>query len=265
MLLRFYVFIRPAILFFMRIISIGNQKGGVGKTATVHNLGAVLSLEFNKRVVLIDLDPQHSLSDACSVTTEYGSMAQVLLGQTTIDQILVEAGSNMAIAPTDLSLAEVEANLYTKIGRENKLKRILPLLSDHFDYCLIDCPPSLSLMTVNALAASDDVLVPCIPQMVDVRGLLLFFDGTIEDIKEEINPNLNILGVLPTFYDARLVHHVSVVDELKNAGLPVLPVSIGRSIRIAEAAATGDSIVRYDPGNKQLENYRELARMIING
>lgn len=249
----------------MKTIAIGNQKGGVSKTATVQNLGAVLSVEFNKKVVLIDMDPQHSLTDACGVTTEFGSMAQVMSGEMTIDQILVEAGSGMALAPTDLALAEVEAQLFSKIGRENKLKRALPVLDEHFDYCLIDCPPSLSLMTVNALAAADGVLVPCIPQMVDVRGLLLFFDGTVQDIKAEINPDLEIIGVLPTFYDSRLVHHESVVQELKNAGLPVLPMAIGRSIRIAEAAAAGDTILEYDPNNKQLDNYRELAKLVVNG
>lgn len=249
----------------MKTIAIGNQKGGVGKTATVQNLGAVLSLEHNQRVVLIDMDPQHSLTDACGVTAEHGSMSQVIAGQRSLDEILVEAGSGMAIAPTDLRLADVEGQLFSKIGRENKLKRALPVLDGHFDYCLVDCPPSLSLMTVNALAAADAVLVPCVPQLVDVRGLLLFFDGTLRDIKAEINPDLEIMGVLPTFYDSRLVHHVSVLEELKNAGLPVLSVAIGRSIRIAEAAAAGDSVLEYDPNNKQMENYRELARMVMHG
>lgn len=266
--MRLYVFMFLANLLYcmlMKTIAIGNQKGGVGKTATVQNLGAVLSLEFDQRVVLLDMDPQHSLTDACGVTTEHGSIAQVIGGDVALDQILVEAGSGMAIAPADLALAEVEAQLFSKIGRENKLKRALPVLDGHFDYCLIDCPPSLSLMTVNALAASDAVLVPCVPQMVDVRGLLLFFDGTIHDIRAEINPSLEILGVLPTFYDSRLVHHTAVLQELKNANLPVLPMAIGRSIRIAEAAAAGDSILEYDPENKQLDNYRELARMVMNG
>lgn len=249
----------------MKIIAVGNQKGGVGKTATVQNLGAVLSEEFKQRVALIDLDPQHSLTDACGVTNEFGSITAVFSEQVTLDTILVEAGNGMAIAPSDVTLAEVEAGLYTKIGRENKLKRMLPAIADHFDFCLIDCPPSLSLMTVNALAAADSVLVPCVPQMVDVRGLLLFFDGTIHDIQAEINPDLEILGILPTLYDSRLVHHQTVLAELNNAGLPVLPLSIGRSIRIAEAAAAGDSVLSYDPGNKQLKNYRKLAKVVLDG
>lgn len=248
----------------MRIIAIGNQKGGVGKTATTQNLGYILAAEHDLNVLLVDVDPQSSLTESCNVDSEDGSIADVLSGQKTIDGVLWEIGKNLKLAPSNQYLADVEAHLFNSMNRENKLKHALKPVKNEFDICLIDCPPSLSLMTINALSVANELIIPCTPQMADVRGLLHFLD-TVEEIQEEINPELKIFGILPTFYDSRLIHHSNVVDEMKKINLPVLSVSIGRSIRIAEAASAGESISIYDPANKQLKNYRKLAKVIVHG
>jgi chromosome partitioning protein len=156
----------------------------------------------------------------------------------------------------------VETELIRALRREDKLRTALKPIQNAYDICLIDCPPSLSLMTVNALAAANDVIIPTLPQITDVRGLLMFLD-TIDQIKSEINPELNIFGILLNLFDERLIHHRSIRDELGNVG-HVLPVEIGRSIRIAEAGIAGEAIVDYDPGNKQVANYRALAEVILN-
>lgn len=247
---------------YMRTIAIANQKGGVGKTTTVQNVGAILSAEMGKRVLLVDMDAQGSLTASCGVSPNQ-TIADAIMEQTGIENVLYDARDGMTIAPANRHLADVEVQLYTKIGREIKLKNALATVAQRFDYCLIDCPPSLSLTTVNALTAANDVLIPTLPQMSDIRGMLLFFE-TVEEIKA-INPSLNVLGVLLTSYDSRLNHHNSVEQAIVDAEIPLLEPKIGRSIRIAEAAADSVSVLEYDPTNKQLDAYRQLAEILING
>ena len=250
----------------MEIIAIANQKGGVGKSATAHALGAVLASDYERRIMLVDIDPQSSLTEACNGgDTANNSMAEVLGGATPgsmpINEILVELDENLYLAPADLALAATELGLSSRMGRENVLKKALAPVKPYFDLTLIDCPPSLSLLTVNALTAADAVLIPTQPQVVDLRGLRLFLD-TLDNIRQELNPELETLGILPTFYDRRLVHHREAVEAMQNAGLPMMKVAIGRSVRVAEAAASGETVVTYEPKNPQAQAYRDLAEEI---
>lgn len=250
----------------MKTVAIANQKGGTGKSATTHALGAVLAAEHQRRVLMVDIDPQSSLTEACaSVDTSGASLAEVLGGATpgtlTLKKIILELSDNLYLAPADLALAATELGLVSRMGRENVLKKALTSVGDTFDIALIDCPPSLSLLTVNALTAADAVLIPTQPQAVDLRGLRLFL-STLDNIRQELNPELQTLGILPTFFDSRLTHHKEAIGAMERAGLPLMNVRIGRSVRVAEAAANGETVVTFEPKNPQSQAYRELAEEI---
>ena len=148
-------------------------------------------------------------------------------GTTPINDILIELNPNLYLAPADLALAATELGLGSRMGRENVLKKALKPLGLYFDVAIIDCPPSLSLLTVNALTASNAVLIPTQPQVVDLRGLRMFLN-TLDNIRQELNPDLETLGILPTFYDRRLIHHREAIEAMEGASLPVLSVKIGR-------------------------------------
>jgi len=248
----------------MQIIAIANHKGGVGKTATTHALGAGLA-DSGQHVLIIDLDPQASLSGACGFSGSDPSLADVLggdkKGTVQLERIVKRVSDNLSLAPSDLTLAGTERGLYPRLGRENVLKRALETMSASFDVCLIDCPPSLSLLTVNALNAADGVLIPTQPAAADLRGLKMFFN-TLDDMSE-LNPDLEIIGVLPTFYDSRLNHHNAAIEALTGAGYPVLNARIGRSVRVQEAAGHAESITDYDPQNKRAKEYNQLTEEII--
>ncbi len=250
----------------MKTVAIANQKGGTGKSATTHALGAVLAAEYQRRVLMVDIDPQSSLTEACaSADTSGVSLAEVLGGATpgtlTLKKIILELSDNLYLAPADLALAATELGLVSRMGRENVLKKALASVGDTFDVALIDCPPSLSLLTVNALTAADAVLIPTQPQAVDLRGLRLFL-STLNNIRQELNPELETLGILPTFFDSRLTHHKEAIGAMERAGLPLMGVRIGRSVRVAEAAANGETVVTFEPKNPQAQAYRELAEEI---
>jgi len=249
----------------MTVLAITNQKGGVGKTATVHNLGAILAGD-GLRVLLVDVDPQSSLTQACRVGDVAGrSLAEVLggaqPGRLPLSGAIVDLGGGLAIAPGDIALATAELGPTSRLGREGVLKKVLATVARDYDLILIDCPPSLGLLTVGALVAADAVLVPTQPLAVDLRGLRLFLE-TVDQVRQELNPELETLGVLVTFYDARLTHHKQALETMQSAGIPVLPVLIGRSIRVAEAAGAGQSVAVYEPGNPQAANYRQLAEVV---
>lgn len=250
----------------MKTIAIANQKGGTGKSATTHALGAVLASQHRRKVLMVDIDPQSSLTEACTSQDRTGvSLAEVMGGATpgtlALKNIILELSDNLYLAPADLTLAATELGLVSRMGRENVLKKALASVSDLFDVVLIDCPPSLSLLTVNALTAANGVLIPTQPQAVDLRGLRLFLD-TLDNIRQELNPDLETLGVLPTFFDRRLNHHKEAISAMERAGLPLMSVRIGRSVRVAEAAASGQTVVTFEPQNPQALAYKELAEEI---
>lgn len=248
----------------MKILAIANHKGGVGKTATTHALGAALA-ENGKRVLMVDIDSQSGLTGACGVESPSLSLANVIggaqPGKTGMAKIIQELSSNLYLAPASPELSTSELGLAMRMGRENVIKKALVGLEDQYDICLIDCPPSLGLITVSALVAAHAVLIPTQPQIVDLRGLRLFLD-TIEQVRQELNPGLHLLGILVTFYDARLSHHREAVAAMEGASLPVLPVRIGRSVRVAEAAGAGQSVITWESSNPQSENYRLLAKTV---
>jgi chromosome partitioning protein len=244
-----------------RVIAIANQKGGVGKTTTSLTLGAAL-VERGRSVLLVDLDPQGSLTMALGVDAEGNSLYEVLgattSGTKTIRDITHQIAPRFFLAPSDISLSRSESGLMLRLGRESVLKRALD--GCLFDYVLIDCLPSLGILTINALVAADQVLIPTSCEYLALRGIALFYQ-TLHEV-QSINPSLQVLGILPTFYDSRLLHSREILQAMTDRGLPVLDVQVGRSVRFPEASLAGESILTYARDHPSAEAYRRLAETI---
>ncbi len=249
----------------MKTIAIANHKGGVGKTATTHALGEALALHHHQRVLLIDNDAQASLTGVCDAGPASPNLADLLavadIQTAAIKDYVVEILPNLHIIPGDIALALVEMELYARPNRVNLLKNILLALQADYDVALIDCAPYLGLLTMNALLAADVVLIPTQAQAIDLRGLNLFLKA-IEQVQQDLNPQLEILGILVTFFDQRLNHHKDALAAMQESGLPVFDTKIGRSVRVAEAAIRGQSIVSAEPKNPQAKNYSQLAEWV---
>ena len=194
----------------------------------------------------------------CTLTDVLGGAKP---GEMSLSNIIVQLAPNLFLAPSDLELAVTELGLFSRMGREAVLKRTLQSVREHFDLVMIDCPPSLGLLTINALTSADAVLIPTQPQAIDLRGLRLFLT-TLENIRQELNPNLNILGILVTFFDRRLVHHRNALTAVEHASLPIFKTKIGRSVRVAEAATSGETIITFDSDNAQAKAYGRLAKEV---
>lgn len=245
-----------------RIIALANQKGGVGKTTSAINIGAALAAA-GRRVLLVDVDPQASLTDAVGIDASAlpRSIYDVLTGQVPITDILQTVGM-LTVAPATIDLAAAEMQLINEVGREHLLADALAPVAATYDELLIDCPPSLGLLTVNALTAADAVLIPVECHYLALRGLTQLVQS-IEKVQRRTNPRLTILGVIPTMFDPRTVHETEVFNELQ-AFFPnkVLP-PIRRSIRFAETAVAGQSILEYDPQHPGALAYRAVTQEVL--
>lgn len=247
------------------VLSIVNQKGGVGKTTTAINLSAYLALK-GKKVLLVDLDPQGN------ATSGYGfnkaeldsSVYDILVNEAEISEVIQSTNrKNIEMCPTNINLAGAEVELVSAMSRETILKRALEPVMQKYDFILIDCPPSLGLLTINALAASTGVLVPIQGEYYALEGLTQLID-TINLVKRHLNPSIGIFGVVLTMYDQRTQLTRQVTEEVnKYFGDKVFNTVIPRNIRLAEAPSYGKTIAEYDPKSKGGKAYAELAAEVI--
>ena len=247
------------------IISIVNQKGGVGKTTTTVNLSAYLA-QHGEKVLVIDLDPQGN------ATSGYGfdknvletSVYDLLVNDTPIAEVIQSTNrENIDMCPTNINLAGAEVELVSAMSRETILKRAVDTISNNYDFILIDCPPSLGLLTLNALAASSDVIVPIQGEYYALEGLTQLID-TINLVRKHLNPAIGIFGVVITMFDGRTQLTRQVTEEVrKYFGEKVFNTVIPRNIRLAEAPSYGKTIVEYDPKSRGGHAYNDLAIEVI--
>ncbi|MES9542456.1 ParA family protein [Spirillospora sp. NPDC049024] len=250
-----------------RIVAVCNQKGGVGKTTTTINLGAALA-EYGRRVLLVDFDPQGALS----VGLGKGDPRQLdvtihnllLERDTEWEDVVIETGvDGMDLLPSNIDLSGAEVQLVHEVGREYILQGALKSAVEHYDYILIDCQPSLGLLTVNALAASEGVLIPLECEYFAMRGVALLME-TIEKVQGRINPGLVIDGVLGTMYDSRTLHTREVLGRIVEAfGDTVFHTVINRTVRFPDATVAGEPITFFDPSSMGANAYRSLAREVL--
>jgi chromosome partitioning protein len=248
------------------IITVANQKGGVGKTTTVANLGAALA-ELNRRVLLVDLDPQSALSTIIGLESDQleESIYNVLVHNTPIEKVIFEIVPNLEAIPANIDLAAAEMELISAMGRETILKERIDILRSRYHYIIIDSPPSLGLLTLNALTACDEVIIPLQAEYLAMRGMRFLLD-MIEHVRQKINPKLRIRGILGTMYKSRTIHSKEVMEEIRTIfGDKVFPIVVKSSIRFAEAPVAQLPIIHYEPKHEGARAYRKLAEVIING
>ncbi|HWE91734.1 MAG TPA: ParA family protein [Pseudonocardiaceae bacterium] len=249
-----------------RILSMCNQKGGVGKTTSTINLGAALA-EYGRRVLLVDFDPQGALSVGLGVQPhqlEQTIYNVIMERAVAVDDIVMRTTvDGMDLLPSNIDLSAAEVQLVAEVGREHTLVRVLQPLMAHYDYILVDCQPSLGLLTVNALAASDGVIIPLQCEFFSLRGVALLID-TIEKVRERLNPKLEIIGILATMFDPRTLHSKEVMARVVEAfGDVVFDAAINRTVRFPETTVAGEPITRWAPRSSAARAYRELAREVI--
>ncbi len=245
------------------VISFANQKGGVAKTTSTLNLAVALS-ELGNRVLCIDLDPQGNLTMSQGIDPDKveHSMYDVLVDDLPISEVIAHREIDIAVASIDLAGAEIAMS--TKIGRERSLEKALREVHGDYDYICIDTPPSLGLLTINALTASSKVIVPVQCEYLSMRGLVQL-QNTLKMIQENLNPNVRIEGILPTMFDGRTLHAreaVSILEE--NFGDLVFKSRIRKAVKFAEAPVRGASVLKYDPDSRAASYYRNLAKEVLS-
>jgi chromosome partitioning protein len=249
-----------------RVIALCNQKGGVGKTTTTINLGACLA-QYGRRVLLVDFDPQGALSVGLGVNpmeldrTIYNALME---RDVSVDDVLLKTNvAGMDLLPSNIDLSAAEVQLVGEVAREQTLKRLLePVLGD-YDVVLIDCQPSLGLLTINALTASDGVIVPLECEFFSLRGVALLIQ-TIDKVKERLNPQLELEGILATMYDGRTLHGREVLARVVEAfGDKVFHTVINRTVRFPETTVAGEPITTFAPSSVGANAYRDLAREVV--
>jgi chromosome partitioning protein len=247
-----------------RVLAFANQKGGVAKTTTTLNL-AVAFAERGLHVLVIDLDPQGNLTMSQGFNPDEieRSMFDVLVHKLPLEQVVHPAEVDVAVSSIDLAGAELA--LSSMIGRERALEKALAPVRERYDYVLIDTPPSLGLLTINALVACDAVIVPVQCEYLSLRGLVQL-ESTLSMVRENLNPHVDIAGILPTMFDPRTIHSREAVEILEeNFGGLVFATRIRKTVRYAEAPVKGSSVLKYDPTGPAAEAYRELAREVLDG
>ena len=246
-----------------KVIAFANQKGGVAKTTTTLNLAAAFA-EEGHRVLCIDMDPQGNLTmsqgiDPDSLET---SMYDVLVHDLSIREVIRKREIDIACASIDLAGAEIAMS--TKIGRERSLDKALRAIAEDYDFICIDTPPSLGLLTINALTAADKVIVPVQCEYLSMRGLIQL-QNTLSMIRENLNPDVDIAGILPTMVDSRTLHAKEAIQILEeNFGDRVFGARIRKTIRFAEAPVKGMSVLKYDPSGTAADAYRQLAKEVLS-
>jgi len=246
------------------VIALANQKGGVAKTTTTLNLGVAFA-EHGLRVLLVDLDPQGNLtmSQGMNPDTIERSMFDVLVHRLPLEQVIERREVDVAVASIDLAGAEL--SLSSQIGRERALDKALAPVRSRYDYILIDTPPSLGLLTINAFVAASGVIVPVQCEYLSLRGLVQL-ENTLAMVRENLNPNVEIIGILPTMFDKRTIHAREAIEILReNFGDLVYNTKIRKTVRYAEAPVKGSSVLAYDPNGDAAVLYRDLAKEVLNG
>jgi chromosome partitioning protein len=245
-----------------KVIAFTNQKGGVAKTTTTLNLAVAFS-EKGHRVLCIDLDPQANLTMSQGIDPDSldSSMYDVLVNHISIREVIRKREVDIACASIDLAGAEIAMS--TQIGRERSLEKALAPIKEDYDFICIDTPPSLGLLTINALTAADKVIVPVQCEYLSMRGLIQL-QNTLSMIRENLNPDVQIEGILPTLVDTRTVHAKEAIELLEeNFGDRVFASRITKTVRFAEAPVKGMSVLKYDPDGKAAYAYRQLAREVL--
>ena len=259
----------------MRVIALMNQKGGVGKTTTTVNLGAALA-ELGKRVCLIDLDPQAHLTINYGVepSADVCSLYNMLVEGASFLEAVFKIDDNIALVPSSIDLAAAEVELVSVLGRETLLKKRLESAQHDFDFILLDCPPSLGLLTLNALAVADEVIIPMQPHFLALQGVAKLLE-TVQLVNKRINPKLKVSGIALTMYDSQTKLSNEVVAELNSfilqalgkplpwAGARIFKSKIRRNIKLAESPSFGKHIIAYEPTSNGAADYRALAREVI--
>lgn len=240
------------------IIAISNQKGGVNKTTITFNLSYLLA-EQGKKILVIDADPQGSLSTTFNVDDSMKNIYNVLLEQEPLQKTIIEVEENLHLLPGGIELADFEVNVATKPGRENCFKEMLGEIKEQYDYILIDSPPSLGLLLINILNASDRVIIPTQTDYLSYKGLDLLLH-TIARVKETFNRELKVLGVVATGFDGRTLHSREILELIE--GMNVLGV-ITNSVKVKDAALASEPLHRYDAKHKIVEQYKKIAREVL--
>jgi chromosome partitioning protein len=246
------------------IIALANQKGGVAKTTTTLNLGVAFS-ELGYRVLLVDLDPQGNLtmSQGLNPDTITQSMFDVLVHRLPMEQVIESREVDIAVSSIDLAGADMA--LASQIGRERALEKALAPVRDRYDYIFIDTPPSLGLLTINAFVAATGVIVPVQTEYLSLRGLVQL-ENTLAMVRENLNPKVSVIGIVPTMYDRRQTHSREADEILReNFGELVYNTRIRKTVRFAEAPVKGLSVLAYDPSGDAAAMYRDLAKEVFDG
>ena len=246
-----------------KVIAIANQKGGVGKTTTAVNLSACLA-SMGKKVLVIDTDPQGNCTSGLGIQSTDKNIYDCIIGTAKIHEAIYPTNMNhLSVVTSGQALAGAEIELVGETGRENKLKESIADIRDAYDYILMDCPPSISLLTLNALVAADSVLVPIQCEYYALEGLG-YLTNTINYIRNSLNPKLNIEGILMTMFDARTNLSLQVVEEVKKYfAKKVYKTIIPRNVRLSEAPSFGEPIINYDATSKGAEAYMNLAKEVV--